>query len=88
MYDRNSFEDQGATRMEGFPTREEMVSIYEDASGHEVREPMFWELFGAMRYAAILIPLADRMTSAGLIPAHNTMATDNYMVRAIAQLLD
>jgi aminoglycoside phosphotransferase (APT) family kinase protein len=88
MYDRNSFEEQGATRMEGFPTREEMVRIYEDASGREVRDPAFWELFGAMRYAAIMIPLADRMTSAGLIPADSGMATDNYVVDAVIKLLD
>jgi aminoglycoside phosphotransferase (APT) family kinase protein len=88
MYDRNSFEEQGATRMEGFPTREEMVRIYEDASGREVRDPAYWELFGAMRYAAILIPLADRMTSAGLVPGESAMATDNYVVDAIVKLLD
>ena len=88
MYDRMSFEDLGATRMEGFPTREEMVRIYEDASGREVRDPTFWEIFGSMRYAAIMIPLADRMTAAGLVPAESAMATDNYVVDALTVLLD
>jgi aminoglycoside phosphotransferase (APT) family kinase protein len=88
MYDRNSFEDQGANRMEGFPTREEMVELYEAASGREVRDPAYWELFGAMRYAAIMIPLADRMTGAGLVPAESAMATDNYVVDAVKRLLD
>jgi aminoglycoside phosphotransferase (APT) family kinase protein len=88
MYDRMSFEDLDATRMEGFPTREEMVRIYEDASGREVRDPVFWEIFGSMRYAAIMIPLADRMTAAGLIPSDSAMATDNYVVDSLNRLLD
>ncbi len=88
MYDRMSFEDLDATRMEGFPTREEMVRIYEDASGREVRDPAFWEIFGSMRYAAIMVPLADRMTAAGLIPADSAMATDNYVVESLTRLLD
>ena len=37
MFDRMSFDDMGATRMEGFPTREEMISIYAEVSGREVR---------------------------------------------------
>jgi aminoglycoside phosphotransferase (APT) family kinase protein len=88
MYDRMSFEDLGAARMQGFPTREEMVRIYEDASGREVREPAFWEIFGSMRYAAIMVPLADRMTAAGLVPADRAMATDNYVVESLTRLLD
>ncbi len=88
MYDRMSFEDLDATRMEGFPTSEEMVRIYEDASGREVRDPVFWEIFGSMRYAAIMVPLADRMTAAGLIPPDNAMATENYVVESLTRLLD
>jgi hypothetical protein len=65
-----------------------MVQIYEAASGREVRDPAYWELFGAMRYAAIMIPLADRMTAAGLIPADSAMATDNYVVDSLTTLLD
>jgi len=88
MYDRMSFEDLGAPRMEGFPTREEMVQLYEHASGREVRDPGFWEIFGSMRYAAIMVPLADRMTAAGLVPADSAMATDNYVVDSLTRLLD
>jgi aminoglycoside phosphotransferase (APT) family kinase protein len=88
MYDRMSFEDLGAPRMEGFPTREEMVQLYEHASGREVRDPGFWEIFGSMRYAAIMVPLADRMTAAGLVPADGAMATDNYVVDSLTRLLD
>jgi aminoglycoside phosphotransferase (APT) family kinase protein len=87
MFDRMSFEDLGATRMEGFPTREQMIAMYEEASGREVRNPHYWEVFGAMRFAAIMIPLADRMVAAGLVPAALNMSVANAVTDAVAKLL-
>ena len=74
--------------MEGFPTRERMIELYEEASGREVRDPHYWEVFGAMRFAAIMIPLADRMVDAGLMPAEINMAVANPVTQAMAVLLD
>jgi aminoglycoside phosphotransferase (APT) family kinase protein len=87
MFDRMSFDDLGAIRMEGFPTREEMIAMYEEASGQEVRNAHYWEVFGAMRFAAIMIPLADRMVDAGLVPAEINMAVANAVTDAVARLL-
>jgi aminoglycoside phosphotransferase (APT) family kinase protein len=87
MFDRMSFEDLGAERMEGFPTREEMIEIYEEVSGREVRDPHYWEVFGAMRFAAIMIPLSDRMVKAGLAPAELNMSVANGVTDALAKLL-
>ena len=87
MFDRMSFEDLGAERMEGFPTREEMIQIYEEVSGREVRDPHYWEVFGAMRFAAIMIPLSDRMVNAGLAPAELNMSVANGVTDALAKLL-
>jgi aminoglycoside phosphotransferase (APT) family kinase protein len=87
MFDRMSFDDMGATRMEGFPTREEMIQIYEEVSGREVRDPHYWEVFGAMRFAAIMIPLSDRMVGAGLVPEALNMAVANAVTDAVAKLL-
>jgi aminoglycoside phosphotransferase (APT) family kinase protein len=87
MYDRMSFDDLGAPRPEGFPTREEMVVLYEAASGREVRDARYWEIFGAMRYCAIMVPLADRMVAAGLVPAALDLAVANHVTDALARLL-
>jgi aminoglycoside phosphotransferase (APT) family kinase protein len=87
MFDRMSFEDLGATRMEGFPTREEMAAMYEEITGREVRNPHYWEVFGAMRFDAIMIPLADRMVSAGLVPEAVNMSVANEVTAATARLL-
>ena len=87
MFDRMSFDDLGATRMEGFPTREQMIAMYEQASGREVRNAHYWEVFGAVRFAAIMIVLMDRMVDAGLVPAVINMAIANPVTDAVARLL-
>lgn len=88
MFDRMSFDDMGAERMEGFPTREEMIAIYEEVSGREVRDPRYWEIDGAMRFCAIFIPLADRMVRAGLMPESLNMPVANMVTDALARLLE
>jgi aminoglycoside phosphotransferase (APT) family kinase protein len=87
MYDRMSFEDLGAARMEGFPTREEQIAMYEAASGREVRNPHYWEVFGALRFDAVMIVLANRMVGAGLVPAAVNLAVANGVTAALARLL-
>ena len=87
MFDRMSFDDMGAERMEGFPTRDEMIDLYEKASGREVRDPHYWEVFGAMRFCAIFIGLGDRMTDSGLLPPEMNPAVGNMVTQALADLL-
>lgn len=88
MFDRMSFDDMGAERLEGFPDRDEMVRLYEAASGREVRDPRYWEIFAAMRFCAIFVPLADRMVAAGLVPEAVNMPVANPVTEALARLLD
>jgi aminoglycoside phosphotransferase (APT) family kinase protein len=88
MFDRMSFDDLDAPRLEGFPTREQMITLYEDASGREVRDPHYWEVFATMRFCAIMIRLADRMVAAGLVPAELNMSVDNDVTNALARQLD
>lgn len=88
MFDRMSFDELGAERMEGFPTREEMIEIYERVSGREVRDPHYWEVFGTMRFCAIFIGLADRMVANGLVPAEINMSVANMVTQSLATLLE
>jgi aminoglycoside phosphotransferase (APT) family kinase protein len=87
MFDRMSFDDVGIERLEGYPSRDEQIAIYEAASGREVRDPHYWEVFGAMRFCAIFIGLGDRLVDAGLMPPENSMAVDNMVTEALARLL-
>ena len=88
MFDRMSFDDLGIERLDGYPTRAEQIAIYEAASGREVRDPHYWEVFAATRFCAIFIGLGDRLVEVGLMAAENSMAVDNMVTDAVARLLD
>ncbi len=88
MFDRQSFDDLEAPRLEGFPTREEMVALWEAKSGRVVADSIdYWEIFGAMRFCAIMIKLADRMVRAEIVPAELNMSIQNGTTEALERLL-
>ena len=87
MFDRMSFDDMGIARLEGYPTRDEMVARYEQASGRAVLDPHYWEVFGAMRFCTIFIRLGDRLTAAGFMPPERNPAVGNQVTAALAVLL-
>jgi aminoglycoside phosphotransferase (APT) family kinase protein len=88
MFDRMSFDDMGVDRLAGFPTREEMIAHYAAVSGREVRNPHYWEVFAVMRFCAIFIRLADRMSAAGLLPEALNYAVANQVSDALARLIE
>ena len=89
MFDRMSFDDFDLPRLEGFPTREDQVAIWEEESGRRVANGIdYWEIFGAMRFDAIMIKLGDRMTRAGIVPEAANMAIDNGTTDALGRLLE
>jgi len=88
MFDRQSFDDLGAPRLAGFPTREAMVALWEAETGRRVRDTIdYWEIFGTMRFCAIMIKLGDRMARAGIVPASLAMWRENGTTQALERLL-
>ena len=89
MFDRMSHEDFGTPRLPGFPTREEQVAIWESKSGRRVADTIdYWEIFGAMRFDAIMIKLGDRMVRAGIVPEAVNMSVNNGTTEALGRLLE
>lgn len=86
MFDRMSFDDFEAPRLEGFPTREQMVSHWEGCTGRKVASDIhYWEVFAIMRFCAIFIRLGDRMVGAGLAPAEANISVANMTTDALAR---
>jgi aminoglycoside phosphotransferase (APT) family kinase protein len=87
--DRHFHEGMPAPRMEGFPTREEMVATYEAASGRTARDLDFYERFAGLRFAVIMVRIATLVAEFGLMPpeAAVEMAANNAVTRALAELL-
>jgi aminoglycoside phosphotransferase (APT) family kinase protein len=87
MFDRTVFDDVGIDRLEGFPTRDEMIAHYELVSGREVRNAHYWEVFGLMRFCAIYILLGDRMVAAGALPLEHSPSVANPVTESLARML-
>jgi aminoglycoside phosphotransferase (APT) family kinase protein len=87
--DLHFHEGMPAARMEGFPTREEMVAAYEAASGRTARDLDFYERFAGLRFAVIMMRIASLLVEFGLMPADAAveMAANNAVTRALAELL-
>ncbi len=88
MFDRMSYDDMDTARLEGFPTREKMVKLWEELTGLDANPIHYWELFAVMRFAAIMIKLGDRFVRAGLAPPDSKTATENGVTEALARLLE
>ncbi len=88
--DRHFHEGMPAPRMEGFPTREEVVACYEQASGRRARDLEFYEIFAGLRFAVVMLRIATLVASFGLMPAEDAedMAGNNAVTRVLADLLE
>ncbi|MGH9031067.1 MAG: phosphotransferase family protein [Acidimicrobiia bacterium] len=86
--DRHFHEGIPAARLEGFPTRDEMVAHYEATSGRAARDLFFYEVFAGLRFCVIMARLADLLADFELVPAEADMANNNIVTRLVAALLD
>ena len=86
--DRHFHEGIPAPRMEGFPTREEMVAHYEQASGRVARDLEFYEVFGGLRFAVVMMRLGALLVDFEILPIDNDMADNNVVTRVLADMLD
>jgi aminoglycoside phosphotransferase (APT) family kinase protein len=88
MFDRMSFDDLGAPRLDGFPTREEMLTWWEELTGRRVGADIhYWEVYAVMRFCAIMIKLGDRFVKAGLGDPDQSPAIHNGVTDALDRLL-
>jgi len=85
--DRHFHEGMPAPRMDGFPTRDEMVAHYESVSGRTARDLEFYEVFAGLRFAVVMMRLAVLLAEFELLPADSNMAVDNPVTRVLADML-
>ena len=85
--DRHFHEGMPASRMEGFPTRDEMVSYYEKASGRAARDLDFYEIFAGLRFAVVMMRLKTLLVEFEIMPPDTDMAVNNAVTRVLADLL-
>ncbi|MBP6381322.1 MAG: phosphotransferase family protein [Pseudomonadales bacterium] len=88
MFDRFAHETSGQPRLEGEPTREEQIALYEKHAGRSVGDPFYHEVFAAARFTTVMIRTCQRSTDAGLVPASMNMPVNNPATQVLADLLD
>ncbi|QLL06363.1 phosphotransferase family protein [Mycobacterium vicinigordonae] len=77
----------GADPLPGFQGRDELIGLYEQFSGHEVRNIDFYEAFAALRTSVVLLRIGRLMIDAGVVPPDSPMPLNNIGSQILARLL-
>ena len=77
LLDRHHSEACGVPRLEGFPSYDETIALWEKGTGRSAAELPWWELLGAARYAAIMTRVFDLLEDTGILEGARQMATEN-----------
>jgi aminoglycoside phosphotransferase (APT) family kinase protein len=84
---RHHTEGIGAPVPDGFPTREEVVAIYEKASGRSVDHLDWYEVWAAVRLAIIMQRAGNLMIELGILPPDAPMRLNNPASQLLATLI-
>jgi aminoglycoside phosphotransferase (APT) family kinase protein len=88
LVDRHHHEAFGVPRLAGFPDRAATIARWESASGRSAEHLAWYELLGAVRYAAILTRVMQLLDSSGVMPGAAAMAFDHTGSQLLERLLD
>lgn len=88
--DRHHSEGIGTARLEGFPSYAETVARYEQLTGHRVRHLHYYQVLAGMRFAVIMLRIAQQMVTYGLMDEAGGRAfeLDNTVTRLLEKVLD
>jgi aminoglycoside phosphotransferase (APT) family kinase protein len=86
--DRHFHEGMPAPRLEGFPTREQMLARYEELTGWKPHDIEFYEMFAGLRFAVVMMRIAALVVEFELLPSDTDMGTNNIVTRLLAAKLD
>jgi aminoglycoside phosphotransferase (APT) family kinase protein len=77
----------GVERLEGLPSREESIAIWEAAVGRKAEHLVYYDIVVALRMALVAVGAYDRLVAKGMIPASNISYTNNFMTLYLAEKL-
>ena len=87
MFDRTMHECVGTERLPGEPTREEQAAFYMECAGRDLGDTHVHEVFGAVRYTAIVVRVMNRAVERGFMPPDHEIWLKNPAAFALADLL-
>ena len=77
----------GVERLEGLPTRDESIAIWEKAVGRRAKHLDYYDIVVALRMALVAVGAFDRQVALGNIIASNVSLNDNFMTLYLAERL-
>jgi aminoglycoside phosphotransferase (APT) family kinase protein len=77
----------GVERLEGLPTREEAIAIYEARLGRPVQDMHYFDVVSTLRMAIVSARQVDRQIAMGNIPAENRAHMNNPTAGQLARLI-
>jgi aminoglycoside phosphotransferase (APT) family kinase protein len=87
MFDRWVHETFGVDRLPGEPTREAQRDRYGELTGRDVRDTLWYEVFAAARYCAIVVRVMNRTELRGQMPPGGIFWLENPATDCLRQLL-
>lgn len=77
----------GVARLEGLPTRDESIAIWEAAAGRKARNLDYYDVVVALRMALVVVGAFDRQVGVGNILPENQSLNANFMTLYLAERL-
>lgn len=77
----------GVPRLEGLPTRDESVAIWEAAAGRKAQHLDYYDVVVALRMALVVVGAFDRQVGVGNIAPENQSLNANFMTLYLAERL-
>ena len=78
----------GVKRLEGLPTRDETIAVWETAVGRKAEHLDYYDVVVALRMALVVVGAFDRQVGIGNISANNASLDANLMTTYLAERLD
>ena len=85
--DRHFTEALGVPRPEGFPSYDDTVAQWEDATGLRVTDREWWEVFAGFRFAVVMIRVTRMVVEYGVVDPDTDMETNNLVTQLLAKML-
>ncbi|HEY2565359.1 MAG TPA: phosphotransferase family protein [Acidimicrobiales bacterium] len=88
LFVRYYSEGIGVPLLEGLPTRDEVISRYEELAGHALPDIDYYERLALIRLSIIMMRIGKLMIEGGALPADNPMPISNPASQLLARLLE
>ncbi|MEY4161030.1 MAG: hypothetical protein RLZZ136_1651 [Pseudomonadota bacterium] len=77
----------GVARLEGLPSRDQTIAIWEAAAGRKAQHLDYYDVVVALRMALVAVGAFDRQVGVGNIPPENKSLNANFMTLYLAERL-